>query len=129
MPESLAKNLGIRLLSIADGVVKASMPVDVRTSRPCEPNDILNGGASLALAETVAGYGSLHLCTEIEMPVGIQISANHLSMVAVGHTVYATATLIHGGRTQHVWNVDIVSDEDKLVSTVRVTNLIIKKRV
>ena len=128
MPESLAKNLGIQLLSIEEGTVKASMPVDFRTSRPCEPKDILNGGASLALAETVAGYGSLHLCNAPEMPVGIQISANHLAMITTGHTVYATGTLIYRGRTQHVWNIDIVSDEDKLISTVRVVNLIIKKR-
>ena len=58
LPESLGKSLGIQLVAIEEGYVKATMPVDVRTSRPCEPKDILNGGASLALAETVAGYGS-----------------------------------------------------------------------
>ena len=120
-PLSLAQNIGIEMISIEDGLVKASMPVDERTSRPCEPKDILNGGASLALAETTAGYGSLKICSDEEMPVGIQISANHLSM--------ATGTLIHKGRTQHVWNVDITTEDGKLVSTARITNLIVKKRV
>ena len=60
------------------------MPVDERTSRPCEPVDILNGGASLALAETVAGYGSIPLCEPGQMPCGIQISANHVHMVPIG---------------------------------------------
>ncbi len=128
-PLSLAQNIGIEMISIEDGLVKASMPVDERTSRPCEPKDILNGGASLALAETTAGYGSLKICSDEEMPVGIQISANHLSMATVGQTVYATGTLIHKGRTQHVWNVDITTEDGKLVSTARITNLIVKKRV
>jgi 1,4-dihydroxy-2-naphthoyl-CoA hydrolase len=43
--------------------------------------------------------------------------------------VYATGTLIHKGRTQHVWNVDITTEDGKLVSTARITNLIVKKRV
>lgn len=129
MPDSLTTSLGIEVISIEHGVAKASMPVDARTSRPCEPKDILNGGATLALAETIAGYGSLNLCDDTETPVGIQVSANHLAMVYTGHTVYANGTLIHHGRTQHVWNVDIISDENKLVSTVRVVNLIIKKRI
>ena len=67
LPESLGKNLGIQLVSIEEGYVKATMPVDERTSRPCEPKDILNGGASLALAETVAGYGSIPLCEPGQM--------------------------------------------------------------
>lgn len=129
MGQSLAESLGIQIISLEGETVKLSMPVDGRTSRPCEPTAILNGGASLALAETAAGYGSLSLCDETETPVGIQISANHVSMVAVGHTVYATGTLVHRGRTQHVWNIDITSDEGTLVSTARVVNLIIKKRV
>ena len=129
LPESLATNLGIHILFNEDGTVKASMPVDSRTSRPCEPEDILNGGASLALAETVAGYGSLAICSSQENPVGIQVSANHIGMATVGHTVYATGTLVHRGRTQHIWNVDIITDEGKTVSTARIVNLIIKKRV
>lgn len=99
LPESLAKNLGIQLISVEEGYVKATMPVDERTSRPCEPVDILNGGASLALAETVAGYGSIPLCEPGQMPCGIQISANHVHMVPIGKhktnsMVQTIATLI-----------------------------------
>lgn len=129
MPRSLARNIGIEILYAEEGMVKASMPVDERTSRPCEPKDILNGGASLALAETAAGYGSLAICSDQEMAVGIQISANHVSMVSIGQTVYATGKLIHKGKTQHVWNIDITNKEGKLVSTARVVNLIVKKRL
>lgn len=127
-PSSLGDSLGIRLISIEEDRIQATMPVDQRTSRPCEPVDILNGGASLALAETVAGYGSLALCQPDENPVGIQISANHLRMVPVGTTVKATGKLIHHGHTSHIWNVDITTSDGKLVSTARIVNLIIKKR-
>lgn len=128
LSHSLAQNLGITFQTVDEGYVKATMPVDERTSRPCDPVDILNGGASLALAETVAGYGSIRVCEKGWMPCGVQISANHIRMVRTGTYVEATGRLIHRGRTQHVWNIDITTPDDKLVSTIRVVNLIVKER-
>lgn len=129
--EAIARHLGIRLVEIKEGYIKATMPVDEHTARPCTPTDILNGGASLACAEIVSGYGSIVLCKDDEEPVGIQVSANHVGMTPVGEGRYveARATIVHRGRTQHVWNVDIVTPEGKLISTARITNLIIKKCV
>lgn len=130
LKESIGRFLGIKLVEMKDGHVKATMPVNDNTARPCTPVDILNGGASLAFAEIVSGYGSIHLCAEDEEPVGIQVSANHVSMTPIGEGRYveAHANIVHRGRTQHVWNVDIITPEGKLVSTARVVNLIIKKR-
>ncbi len=128
LPESLASNLGIQLVSAGDGTVKAVMPVDHRTTRASSPADILSGGASLALAETAAGYGSLALCDPDKTPVGIQVSANHVHMVTAGTHVVATGVLIHRGRTTHIWNIDITTPEGQLVSTARVVNHIIDKR-
>lgn len=122
---SMGENLGIEFIQMEEGLVKARMPVDHRT---CQPFGVLNGGASLALAEMMAGHGSVPLCTAAEMPCGIQVSANHVSMVPVGESVIGTAQLIHRGRTIHVWNVDIRNEKGKLVSTVRVTNQIVKRR-
>lgn len=125
LSHSMGAHLGIRFTQMEEGFVKATMPVDERT---CQPFGILNGGASLALAEIVAGHGSIPLCTEGQMPCGIQVSANHVSMVPAGSLVEATGTLIHRGRTTHVWNVDIKSPEGKLVSTARIVNQLVKKR-
>lgn len=125
LKNSMGENLGIEFQSIQPGLVEATMPVDHRT---CQPFGILNGGASLALAEIVAGHGSLPLCAPDQMPCGIQVSANHVSMIPVGTFVKATAKLIQRGATLHVWNVDITSPEGKLISTARVVNLIVKKR-
>lgn len=125
LAHSMGEHLGIQFVLMGDGIVKATMPVDERT---CQPFGVLNGGASLALAEIVAGYGSMPLCTEGEIPCGIQVSANHLAMVPSGNYVEATGRIIHCGRTSHVWNVDITTPEGKLVSTARIVNQIVKKR-
>jgi acyl-coenzyme A thioesterase PaaI-like protein len=42
--------------------------------------------------------------------------------------VHAVGTLLHQGRSSHIWNVDIFTSADKLVSTVRVTNSILTRR-
>lgn len=123
---SMAGHLGITFLPCREeGSVQAEMPVDHRTSQPF---GMLNGGASLALAEMVAGHGSLMLCREGEVPCGIQVSGNHVSQVATGETVTATGRLVHRGHSSHVWNVDVTTSEGRLVSTVRVVNLIVRKR-
>ena len=55
---TLSDNLGIEFISAEQGKVVAKMPVDSRTIQPFK---ILHGGASLALAETVASVGSTML--------------------------------------------------------------------
>ena len=125
LSHSMGEVLGIEFISVEEGLVKATMPVDHRT---CQPFGILNGGASLALAEMVAGHGSVPLCSPNEMPCGIQVSANHVGMVRTGSYVTATGRLIHRGRTTHIWNVDITTSEGKLISTARIVNQIVKRR-
>ncbi|MDR2533355.1 MAG: Cof-type HAD-IIB family hydrolase [Tannerellaceae bacterium] len=122
---SLTGNLGIQYTYADEGRIEATMPVDERTRQPF---GILHGGATLALAETVAGFGSMILCRPDEMMVGMQVSGNHVSSAREGDTVRAVATVIHRGRSSHVWNVDVFTSTDKLVSTVRVVNSILKKR-
>lgn len=126
LSDSMGAHLGIKFQSIQEGYVKATMPVDART---CQPFGALNGGASLALAEIVAGHGSVPLCSPNQMPCGIQVSANHVRMVRTGSYVEATGRLIHRGRTSHIWNVDITDPEGRLVSTARIVNQIVKKRL
>ena len=102
----------------------ARMRVDERNRQPF---GVLSGGASLALAENVAGVGSSSLCPGCAC-VGIEVSGSHVKAVAEGDTVTAFARLLHGGKTLHVWNVDIKDSSGELISNVRVTNYIIKQR-
>lgn len=106
------------------GHIVATMPVDERTMHPY---GMLSGGASVALAESLAGYGSSLYCQEDEFPSGIQISANHVATASAGEFLTATGNLVHKGRLTHVWNIDITNSHEKLISTVRVTNMIVRK--
>jgi uncharacterized protein (TIGR00369 family) len=124
LKDTLVEHLGIRFTSYGDGWVEATMPVDYRTVRP---GGMLHGGANLALAETLAGFGSMLVVDIQEYDVrGIQVSGNHTGKAESG-TVYARAEVIHQGNQTHVWNVNIRSEVGKLLSTVRVTNMIVKR--
>ena len=122
---ALMGNLGIQYTYASEGRVEATMPVDERTRQPF---GILHGGATLALAETVAGLGSMILVKQDEIVVGMQVSGNHISSAHEGDTVRAVGTIIHRGRSSHIWNVDVFTSTDKLVSSIRVVNSILQKR-
>lgn len=122
---ALMGNLGIQYTYASDERVEATMPVDYRTRQPF---GILHGGATLALAETVAGLGSMIICESDEIVVGMQVSGNHISSAHERDTVRAVATIVHKGRSSHVWNVDVFTSTNKLVSSIRVVNSVIKKR-
>ena len=96
-----------------------------RTRHPC---GTLPGGATPALAETVAGLGSMITVKPDEIVVGMQVSGNHISSAHEGDTVRAVGTIVHKGRSSHVWNVDVFTSTNKLVSSVRVINSIMKKK-
>ncbi len=122
--DTLVEHLGICFTALGVGWVEASMPVDHRTSRP---GGLLHGGANLVLAETVAGLGSMLTVDIREFDIrGIQVSANHTGS-AEGGMVYARAEIVHSGNQTHVWNVEIKNEAGKLISTGRVTNMIVKR--
>ena len=122
---ALMGNLGIQYTYASDERIEATMPVDYRTRQPF---GILHGGATLALAETVAGLGSMIICESDEIVVGMQVSGNHISSAHEGDTVRAVGTILHKGRSSHIWNVDVFTSTNKLVSSIRVVNSVIKKR-
>lgn len=119
---NLSTVLGMEFISTSeDDICMARMAVDERTRQPF---GYLSGGASLALAENVAGVGSSALCPGCAC-VGIEVSGSHVKAVTEGETVTATARLQHRGKTLHVWNVELRDTSGDLISTVRVTNYII----
>lgn len=121
----LSKTLGMEFLSTPESdTVMARMKVDGRNSQPF---GFLSGGASLALAENLAGVGSMALCPK-RICVGINVSGNHLRAVREGDTVTAYAKLQFKGNTLHEWQVDIRNSNDELISTVHVTNYVITPR-
>ncbi len=121
---TLMEVLNIEYIAADDGIVTAKMPVNESTF---QPDKILHGGANLALAETVAGLGSALMVDLKQYSVrGAQVSANHVGTTNKGH-VFAKGIIIHKGKNTHVWNIDIKDSNGNLVSTCRITNIIVKK--
>ena len=119
---NLSTALGMEFISTSEpDICVARMKVDERNRQPF---GFLSGGASLALAENVAGVGSSALC-EGRICVGISVSGSHVKAVSEGDTVTAAARLVQKGRQLHVWCVDITNTAGELISTVQVTNYII----
>lgn len=119
---TLLAHLGIEIVEASGTRVVATMPVDARTHQPM---GLLHGGASVALAESVASIGAyLSVADQGLTAVGLEINANHLRGVRAG-TVTATATPIHQGRTTQVWQIDIADEQGRAVCTSRCTLAII----
>jgi len=121
---SLMEALGIEYLEVKEGYVKAKMPVDHRTKQPF---DILHGGASLALAETVASLGSAVLVDLNEYDIrGASVSANHVGAAQQG-IVFGEAKILHQGTMTHVWDVEIKDENGTNISLARVRVIVVKK--
>ena len=122
---NLADSLGMQFMSTPDeDSCMATMEVNENN---CQPYGYLSGGATLALAETLAGVGSAALCPD-EVAVGINVSGHHIKAVKMGETVTAKAKAVQNGRRLHVWNVDVTDSGGDLVSSVVVKNYILQKR-
>jgi uncharacterized protein (TIGR00369 family) len=120
----LADQLGIEILELTPKRVVARMPVDRRTRQPF---GILHGGASVALAETVASLGAiLNVDIDKSSAVGLEINANHLRAKREG-VVTATATPFHVGRSTQVWDIRIVDEEERPVCISRCTLAVVPR--
>ncbi len=122
---TLMELLDIKCVEINDDYVIATMPVDKRTHQPM---GLLHGGASAALIESIGSMGStLLLDLSKEVPVGLEINANHVGGIKSG-MVKAFGKLVHAGSRTHLWQVDIFDVEtSKLVCTGRLTVMVIPK--
>ena len=119
---TLIDTLGIRYTLATPERVEAVMVVNERTRQPF---GILHGGAALALAETVAGLGSMLVLGEGGSAVGMQVSGSHVSSARDGEQVRAVATPVHIGFRTHVWNIEVEEVRSaRRISTVRVTNMV-----
>jgi len=116
--ETLLSTLGIEITEANKERVVARMPVGPRVHQPF---GLLHGGASVALAETVASTaGWMQVDQSKETVVGLEINANHLRAKRDG-VVTAVAAPLHIGRKTHVWEVRITDEQGKLVCVSRCT--------
>lgn len=122
--DGLSKTLGMEFLSTPEpDTCQARMKVDGRNRQVF---GFLSGGATLALAENLAGVGSMTLCPD-KICVGINVSGSHVKAVLEGDTVTATAHLLHKGKTLHQWHIDIRNEAGEMISSVEVTNFVMNQ--
>jgi 1,4-dihydroxy-2-naphthoyl-CoA hydrolase len=115
---TLVSQLGIEFVETGDDYVSARMPVDERTRQPA---GVLHGGASVALAETLASWAATFTVDrEKHHCVGLEINANHVRAIGSGW-VTGTARPLHLGRSTQIWEVRIVDEQGRLVCVSRVT--------
>lgn len=122
MKDQLPESFGIEILEVGEDFVIGGLTVD---SRHLRPGNIMNGGVSLVLIETL---GSISSCLYIDLAkqnsFGIQVNANHISIARPGDQLTARSKAIHIGKTTQIWDVDISNQKGKLVSSGRITMLV-----
>ncbi|MEJ2642511.1 MAG: hotdog fold thioesterase [Desulfosarcinaceae bacterium] len=115
--KTMAEHLDIRVTTIGDDFIQATMPVDHRTH---QPYGLLHGGASVALAETIGSIAAHLAAPAGSRVVGLEINANHLRSVREGQ-VTGTARPLHLGHTTQVWDIRIVDAAEQPVCVSRLT--------
>jgi len=115
---TLMETLKIEFVDCGKDYVVARMPVN---SRVYQPDGVLHGGATVALAESTGSFAS-HLFSDLETYYvrGIEISANHLKSVREGF-VYAKATFVHKGRTTQLLDIRVTDENDNLISLCKLS--------
>jgi len=121
---TLMETLNIEMIDYGPDFLIARMPVN---SRVYQPDGVLHGGATAALAESVGSFAS-HLFIDIENNFvrGLEITANHLKSVREGY-VYAKATFLHKGRTTQLLDIRVTDDNDNLISICRLSTISLPK--
>lgn len=115
--------LGLKFITVSRDEMKASMPVNENTVQPMR---ILNGGASLVLAETLASIGAnLNLDDMKKTAVGLEINANHIRPVHEGTSVIGVSIPLHRGSKTQIWQTKISTEEGKLACISRCTLAIV----
>jgi 1,4-dihydroxy-2-naphthoyl-CoA hydrolase len=121
---TLIDHLEIKFTEIGDDHMTAQMPVDQRT---CQPMGIVHGGATAALAETVASVAANYCVHKEKVCVGLELNINHMKKVNSG-LVFATAKPLHLGKSTQVWEIKIRNEAKQLVAAARLTIAVIAKK-
>lgn len=122
---TLLETLGIEMIDFTEDTLTARMPV---TPRVHQPDGVLHGGATAALAESTGSFAS-HIFTDTEafFVRGTEITANHLRSVKEGY-VYAKASFLHRGRTTQLLDIRVTDEDDNLISICRLSTITLPKK-
>lgn len=104
-----------------------TMPVAGNT----QPAGLLHGGATIALAESIASFAAMLQAREVlgegAQAVGTSVSALHHRSARAG-TVTATCAVRHAGRQVASYLVDVRDESGALLSTITVQTMLLPPR-
>ncbi len=122
---TLMETLNIEMIDYGKDFLVARMPVN---SKVFQPDGVLHGGATAALAESVGSFASqIFMDAENNFIRGLEITVNHLKSVTEGY-IYAKATFLHKGRTTQLLDIRVTDDNENLVSICRLTTISLPKK-
>jgi len=122
---TLMETLNIEYIDVGEDFLTARMPV---TSRVHQPDGVLHGGASVALAESVGSAAShIFLDGEKFFVRGLEIAANHVKSIKEGF-VFAKASFIHKGRTTQLWEIKITNEQGDLIKNCKLTTIALPRK-
>ncbi|NNC49227.1 MAG: hotdog fold thioesterase [Flaviramulus sp.] len=122
---TLMETLNIEMMDYGDDFLVARMPVN---SRVHQPDGVLHGGATAALAESVGSFAShIFMDTDKFFIRGLEITANHLKSVKEGF-VFAKATFVHKGRTTQLLDIRVTDEANNLISICKLSTISLPKR-
>jgi len=119
---ALADSMGIKLVELSAERAVATMPVSGNT----QPLGLLHGGAHVVLGESLGSFAANVFAHPDGYAVGIEINASHHGSITEG-IVTGTCTAIKLGKTLTTHEIKMTDEAGRLLSTVRITNLIRQK--
>lgn len=123
--DTLMETLNIEFVDMGEDFIVARMPV---TSKVHQPDGVLHGGATIALAESVGSVASAIFLNSKEYFIrGIEIAANHVKSAKDGY-VYARAEILHKGRTTQLWDIKVRDENENLISFCKLTTIALPKK-
>lgn len=121
---TLMETLEIEICDVGEDFLVAKMPV---SSRVHQPDGVLHGGATAALAESVGSFAAhIFIDPEKYFVRGTEITVNHIKSMTEG-TVFAKATFVHKGRTTQIFEIKITDEEDRLIAWSKLSTISLPK--
>jgi len=122
---TLLETLEIEFVDVGENFLIARMPV---TPKVHQPDGVLHGGATVALAESVGSAASYIFLDGAEFYVrGIEIAANHVKSIKEGY-VYAKGSILHKGKTTQLWEIKVTNANNELISNCKLTTIALPRK-
>ena len=117
---ALAEKMGIEFVALGHDHLVGTVPIEGNT----QPMGLFHGGGHVVLAESLASMHS-YLLAGGKSVVGVDLNATHLRAAREG-VVTGRAEMLHQGRTIVSHEVRMTDATGRLLSIVRITNMVLK---